>query len=91
MHFNLFRPSNEVFTTSLYEIDRILEERDEAEAEYQELRSKVPEKYWEYLDVFSKRESDKLPPHREYDHRITLESPNSLSFSPLYKMTTEEL
>ena len=26
-HFNLYRPENEVFQTSLYEIDRILKER----------------------------------------------------------------
>ena len=38
-----------------------------------------------------KAESDKLPLHRPYDHRIELEGDNTLGYSPLYKMTNEEL
>jgi hypothetical protein len=41
--------------------------------------------------VFSKSKSDKLPPHRLYDHKIELEGDNTLGYSPLYKMTTAEL
>jgi hypothetical protein len=41
--------------------------------------------------VFLKAELDKLPLHRPYDHRIDLEGDNTLSYSPLYKMTNEEL
>ena len=33
----------------------------------------VPEEYHDLLDVFSKKDSDTLPPHRKYDHKIILE------------------
>ena len=39
----------------------------------------------------SKAESDKLPPHWSYNYQILLEDDNNLSYSPLYKMSTEEL
>ena len=52
---------------------------------------KVPKEYSEFKDTFSKAASDKLPPHRPYDHKITLERENDLGYSPLYKMTTAEL
>jgi transposase InsO family protein len=51
----------------------------------------VPDAYREFEDVFSKEASDTLPPHRLYDHQIHLDQPNTLGFSPLYKMTTLEL
>jgi predicted aspartyl protease len=98
IHYNLRVPSNEAFTTSIYEIDRILQDRQEAldtpeqEEDYLEaLRKVLPPEHWEYQDVFSKSESDKLPPHRPYDHKIELEGENTLGYSPLYHMTTAEL
>jgi hypothetical protein len=81
------RPENELFSTSLYEIDRIIESRQEVE----DREPQVPDAYREYEDVFSKEASDTLPPHRLYDHQIHLDQPNTLGFSPLYKMTTLEL
>ena len=33
---------------------------------------KVPAEYHEFLDVFSRKEPDKLPEHRPYDHKINL-------------------
>ena len=51
----------------------------------------MPKEYSEFKDTFSKAASDKLPPHRPYDHKITLERENDLGYSPLYKMTTAEL
>ena len=102
-HFNLRRPDNEFFTTSLYEIDRLLEEHEEqgqADSEddrqdskehWEELQCKLPREYLPFADVFSKAASDKLPPHRSYDHHIHLEGNNNLGYSPLYSQTTEEL
>jgi hypothetical protein len=90
--------------TSLYEIDRFIEEKkDERNREAladdtPELRRKafeqVPSCYHDLLDGFSKVESDKLAPRRTYDHKIELEEgkhPEDLSYSPLYKMSLEEL
>jgi hypothetical protein len=41
--------------------------------------------------VFFKSKSDKLPPHRLYDHKIELKGDNTLKYSLLYKITTAEL
>jgi transposase InsO family protein len=86
-HYNLMRPENELFSTSLYEIDRILDSRQEVE----DREPQIPEAYKAFEDIVSKEASDTLPPHRIYDHQIHLDQPNTLGFSPLYKMTTLEL
>ena len=116
MHTYLKRPDNEMFTTSLYEIDRILEERqplsqEKSQAELLRDAAKqwcpelavitestgivapleMPKAYAEFDYVASKEASNVLPPHRPYDHKIELEKPNTLGYSPLYKMTTAEL
>ena len=36
------------------------------------LKDYVPERYHEYLDVFMEKEAIPLPPHRPWDHVITL-------------------
>jgi hypothetical protein len=53
----------------------------------------VPDKYKDYAHVFSKAESNILPPHRLYDHKIQLEADgaSSLCYSPLYKISAKEL
>jgi predicted aspartyl protease len=89
-HFNLHRPENEVFSISLYEIDRILEEKQET-SEEKELLSLLPVYLRNYADVFSKSASDTLPPHRTYDHKIQLEGENTIGYHPLRRQSTEEL
>ena len=79
----------EVFTTSLYEIDRIIAELSPEDKK--EIEAKVPEYLLPYSEAFSKGESNKLPPHRSYDHRIVLDQPHDLKYSPLYNMSREEL
>jgi transposase InsO family protein len=95
MHYNLKRPESECFLTSIYEIDRIIEERTEVHQEDEEtfaqIQAKLPAEYERFRDVFSKVASDLLPPHRSYDHKITLEEPLPNHFSPLYRQSTEEL
>lgn len=59
-HHNLYKENNELFTTSLYEVDRILaekraEERDTEDRENEELvYSLLPSHLREFKDVFSK-------------------------------------
>ena len=36
-------------------------------------RSVVPQEYYDFLDVFSKIDSDTLLPHRKYNHKIHFE------------------
>jgi hypothetical protein len=85
-HRNIAKPGATVFATSLYEIDRILEERTvqeiQEDRDYQaQLESKLPVQYREFMDVFSKEAADKLLLHRSYDHKIELEaSPETLVY-----------
>ena len=55
------------------------------------LKQKVPTFLYEYLDVFSKEQSDTLPPHCSIDHKIELTEDNNLGFSHLNKHSLEEL
>jgi len=45
------------------------------------LKDYVPERYHEYLDVFTEKEAIPLPPHRPWDHVVTLtpDAPPSIS------------
>jgi len=95
-HVGMKHKDNEFFITSLYEIDRIIDEKgrnaettDETEEEM--LRRTVPKEYHDLIRAFSKEESDKLPPHRQYDHKIKLTSDVPLGYHPLYHQTIEEL
>ena len=53
--------------------------------------SVIPQKYHDFLDVFSKKDSDTLPPHQKYDHKIHLEEEQKLGHIPLYKISPKEL
>jgi RNase H-like domain found in reverse transcriptase/Reverse transcriptase (RNA-dependent DNA polymerase)/Integrase zinc binding domain/Chromo (CHRromatin Organisation MOdifier) domain/Integrase core domain/Retroviral aspartyl protease len=53
--------------------------------------SLIPEEYHEFADVFSRKEANKLPPHRPYDHRIPLQEGTAPPFGPIYNLTAEEL
>jgi transposase InsO family protein len=92
-HFNMKRKGNEFFTTSIYEVDRILQERYEEEDPdtTRLVAERLPKQYQYLKEVFSKRESNVLPPHRYYDHKIQLEAPLPDAYSPLYRQSTEEL
>ena len=72
-HFNMYRRDNEVFTTSLYEIDRIIDEREEKPAEETDeelVKRLLPTIYVGYKDAFLKAALDELPPYRMYDYKI---------------------
>jgi hypothetical protein len=93
-HFNMYQKDNEVFTTSLYEIDRIIDEKEEGLAEESDeelVKRLLPTYLASHRDAFSKAASDTLPPHRTYDHKIQLEANNSLGYSPLYQQSTDKL
>jgi hypothetical protein len=88
----------EVFMTSLYDLDSIIEEKKKKswEEDEQMVEEKLPACYQDFKDVFSKRESDTLPPFRKgVDYKIDLTEgadPNrDVGFSPLWKQGVEEL
>ena len=93
LYFNIKRPNTEFFQSSLYEIDRLLRDRNEPEDKetLELMRQKLPKQYAVLKDAFSKSESNRLPPYRVYDHKIELEKELTFGYIPLYKQSTEEL
>ena len=101
------RTKSTVGVTSIYEIDRLIEDRKAAESDEdplsrdpEQVRQLIAEKLPSYLndfkDVFSKAQSDDLPPHRgAADHRIELKEGAAEKLaaapSPLYGMDREKL
>jgi len=57
----------------------------------QDPASLVPPDYADFAEVFSKDSATVLPPHRPYDHRITLEPDTKPPFGPLYSLSETEL
>ncbi len=51
----------------------------------------MPECFWEFKAAFSKQALDTLPLYQLYNYKIKLVKDINLGFSPLYKMTIEEL
>jgi hypothetical protein len=74
-----------VFSTSLYEIDYLIEKERADETDDLRVQETLPEAYRDLADVFSKAASDALPPRRPYDYKIQLTDGNTddLSYSPL--------
>lgn len=86
--------------TTLYEIDRILELKVALKSDDDELRrfavEKAPTCYHDYLDVFSKANSDALPPFRppNVDYKMELlpgSSQDDPGYTGLWKLSAEEL
>jgi len=75
-----------IFAVTIRDIEKALEPKPEIDP-----RTKLPQCYHDYLDVFSKKAADKLPEHRPYDHKIILESGKSPTAGPLYNMSQDEL
>lgn len=50
----------------------------------------LPKIYCDYLDVFSRKEANELPPHRPYDHAIDLLPGKEPPYGPLYLMSRAE-
>ncbi|ELR04493.1 hypothetical protein GMDG_06795, partial [Pseudogymnoascus destructans 20631-21] len=92
-HHEMMRSDSEFFQTSIYESNQIIHQKElvEDEGTLCLIQQKLPHMHRKYTDVFSKLESDGIPPHRIYDHKIQLEAPLPNSFSLLYQQATEEL
>jgi hypothetical protein len=63
----------------------------DSKQDMEQLRKLVPPEYHDHLLLFTKKEADKLPPHRYIDHEIPLEEGAKPSFGPLYSMSASEL
>ena len=68
-----------------------LEEETDDEDNDEVLKEKVPSEYHNYLDLFRKREGDKLPPHRPHvDHKIEFLPGKEPTFGPIYNLSVKE-
>src|SRR6201996_8296906 len=66
-------------------------ETGESQKDEEEILKHVPEKYRDFLDVFSPREAKVLPPHCLYDLKIETEGDSDPPFGKLYNMSETEL
>src|SRR6266536_2773397 len=80
------KPSYELFAVLITDIKKTLKLK-----KYTNLFKKVSKKYYEFLDVFSQKEADKLLEHHSYNHKIKLEFGKQLSFKSMYEMSLDEL
>lgn len=89
------RDKAEVFTTSLHEIERAIDDLMSEEQVTDVDLGQIPQQYREFADVFSKAASDSMPPSRPCDHSVML-TPESdptcaVGHAPLYKQMKEQL
>jgi hypothetical protein len=83
------RRNYQMFEVTVEQLDRVLSAPEDTNPE--ELTRLIPKELWEFLDVFSPKEAEKLPPHRQHDHDIRLLEGKTPPFGPLYPMSREEL
>ena len=101
---NLVQPDTIAFTTSLYKINKLIEEKEalaydqfnKKETEFMDeelVNQKLPYWYKEFKDVFSKAASNILPLYWLYNHKIKIkpDKENTLGFSPLRQQFTTKL
>ena len=88
-YVNLKRKENKFFITSLYEINYIINKKSRnakatSKTKKEILKRTVPKEYYDLILAILKKESDKLPPYRIYDHKIKLIRDMLLGYHPLY-------
>ena len=54
-----------LFSASLKDIKKVLQPKRRTDP-----ATKLPHEFHEFLELFSEKEANKLPPHRPYDHKI---------------------
>ena len=55
------------------------------------LKNVVPKKYYDLLNIFSKKNSDIFLPHQKFNYKIILEEEQKHGHSILYKILIEKL
>jgi hypothetical protein len=78
----------EQFALSLYEINTALAKDDD---KMSDIRTIVPPKYQDYLKIFEKASTDKLPRRRPSNHTIPLADGFKPPFGSLYSLSHPEL
>ena len=79
---------NQVFAVSMRDIQYQAEKEARAKTNP---KSIVSQEYYNFLDVFSKKNSDTLPLYLKYDHKIHLKEEWKPGYTLLYKMSSEKI
>ncbi len=99
---NLVQLDTIAFITSLYKIDKLIEEKEVLACnQFKEIKfinkelvnQKLPYWYKEFKDIFSKAVFNIFLPHQLYDYKIEIEpdKENTFGFSPLRQQSTVKL
>lgn len=80
-----------VFAVSLKEVLEEKSKREKPDYTREELLNLLPEDLKEFVDVFVRSRSNKLPPHRSSDHHIDTPENVKLPKGKLYRMSHDEL
>ena len=91
----------QLFSITMSELDKQLSELKDGiqlnkisrmtENEQKNLRTKVPKKFHDFLNVFDRKAAEVLPLNRTYDHKIEIDSDELLLKSQLYSMSQFKL
>ena len=76
------KPKYTIFAVTMADIEKAL-----APKKHTDPAIKVPVCHHKHLDIFSRKEADKLAEHRLYDYKIILEEGKQPGFKPLYGMS----
>ena len=80
------KQDHKIFTIIMKDIEKVFESK-----QYIDPRSHVFEEYHDLLDMFEKKNTDKLPPHKDYNIKIELKLEKMLNFESLYSILQKKL
>ena len=73
---------------TLYEMNKVLEQKDLQE---KPLVEDISKEYHEFLPLFNKFTTEQLLPHCPYDHKIVLQEGFTPPFRPIYSLSQTEV
>ena len=80
------KPEAQIFAATMEDIKKALRVK-----EYVDPLPLLSKEYYEFADIFSRGDSDVLPPYRPYDYRVLVQGDAKLPFSRLYSISQNEL
>ena len=82
--------SPKLYIAAGHTYSQALEEEAFLKREVKSVDQMVPEKYHDFLDIFSKEASERLPEHKSYDHAIELVPDAKTFHSKVYPLAPKE-
>ena len=76
----------ELFSVSLKDVEKIFQPKHRTDPAI-----KLPQKFHEFFELFSEKETNKLPPYRPYDHKINFIERKQPGYGLLYSISQGKL